>query len=222
MPLVYRKDEKYFTIGIWESTEAIDELAEQEGLNHHPEYQSGFRSENRRREFVTVRALLRSLLPAGSQYTLEYDSFGKPRLDLSYSISISHTGKFVAILLSDGLESGLDLELLRPGIDQLARKFVSPAEFEKLEESHLAEQLHIIWGAKEVLYKIYGRKQLDFKNHLYVLPFSYASKGSIKAGFRKNTIHECYEIQYEIWQNCMLAYSMTDWRLLPEGSKTEN
>ncbi len=29
-------------------------------------------------------------------------------------------------------------------------------------------QLHLIWSAKEAMYKAYGRRQLDFKEHISV------------------------------------------------------
>ena len=44
------------------------------------------------------------------------------------------------------------------------------------------EHLSVYWGAKEALYKAYGRKKLEFKQHILVEPFKYNLKKGICKG----------------------------------------
>ena len=89
-----------------------------------------------------------------------------------------------------------------------------PPEMESLEASTRLEHLHVYWCAKEALYKAYGRRQLDFCQHIYVRPFTYRPEGGqIRGAIRKGIIREEYLLRYFIWEGSMVAYAL----LLPLG-----
>ncbi len=72
-------------------------------------YLSQITSENRKREWLTVRVLLKEML--GEEKEILYTSTGKPYLsDNSYQISISHTKGLVAIALHSKMKVGIDIE----------------------------------------------------------------------------------------------------------------
>ena len=118
---------------------------------------------------VAVRQLAeeQGLLYAG----LQKDSFGKPHLvGLSGSISLSHTGGWAAAVLHRSRSVGIDIEPIR---DQFSR--VVPRVLSADEIAHAGgdpSRLAVYWCAKEALYKLYGKRNLTFREHLHVEPFS--------------------------------------------------
>ena len=88
-----------------------------------------------------------------------------------YEISISHSRELTSVMASPRLV-GVDIQKLVGKIDRIASKFMTGVEMECLDEKYRLEHLHVFWGAKEALYKAYGRKQLDFRQHIFVwVPF---------------------------------------------------
>jgi len=211
MPQVLKKDTDDFSLGIWQSTESFDELLKIEPLNK-PDFEKWtlFQSEKRKREWLTVRVLLRTLFPNQRLPIITYNEQGKPFLDIPKAISISHTKDFIAIITTSKKSAGVDLEVLRDSISVLAPKFISEAEERSVPLKNKIEYLHVLWGAKEVLYKLHGRGELDFRAHLMVEAFNYEAKGSIIATINKELTQKRHRINYELWQNMMLAYSVSD------------
>ena len=211
MPLVLKKEEKDYSIGIWHSTESFDTLLEIEALNPADLRKwLEFQSDKRKREWLTVRVLLRSLLPGSALPLITYDQFGKPFLDIGKGISISHTKEFVAILITGKANAGIDLETLRDRITTLSSKFSNDQELKHVPELQRIEYLHVLWGAKEVLFKLYGRGEMDFRAHLHVEPFHFENYGVVKASVQKNGLHTEHQITYQLWNNMILAFSISD------------
>ncbi|MBP6695338.1 MAG: hypothetical protein KA161_09425, partial [Saprospiraceae bacterium] len=70
------------------------------------------------------------------------------------------------------------------------------------------DALHVYWGAKEAMYKIYGRKEIDFKKELFVDAFTiqdghvFSSGDIMKAGIKT----ECW-IRAQILQDYVMVYA---------------
>ena len=122
---------------------------------------------SRRKEFLATRVLLDALSP-GERIT--YQDTGKPRLTSGRHISISHSHSRVAVILSSTLEVAVDIEKFRTTISTLAPKFVSEADRNAWGEPLTDEALHVVWGAKEVLFKLHSLGNVDFRQHLRVSP----------------------------------------------------
>jgi len=156
----------------------------------------------RRLEWLAGRYLVHFMLLKAGQAGLEEripvlkDEFGKPHLEGSaFHLSFSHSHERVAVLLAR-CSGGIDIQYFVPKIGAIAHKFMREAEAESLSSATRLEHLHLYWGAKEALYKAYGRKELDFRQHILVEPFQYAgptvqSTGAVvKGGFSQ---------QYDLW-----------------------
>ena len=107
-------------------------------------------------------------------HSVVYDEFGKPGISPgSTRLSISHTGGFVAIALAQTFNPGIDVERTREKIRNIAARVFNQEELANAR-SHADElrALQILWGAKEALYKSYGKKGLDFIEHIRVDSFS--------------------------------------------------
>ena len=75
-------------------------------------------------------------------------------------------------------------------ISHLSRKFLSDAERRFLGEQPPNEELLLYWGAKEVIYKMYGRRKLDFRQDMFIRPFQVADKGGHGRGIAQEQQHD--------------------------------
>lgn len=155
--------------GLWEITETENDLLATTPLFAPETAQyAAIKGKARRREFLAARALLHYMSGRGRRGELVKDAGGKPHLKNSrFHVSISHTGGLAAAAAHPA-PCGIDVQRIVPRIHRLAHKFVGPAEEVQLLADHALTQLHLIWSAKEAMYKAFGRRGLDFKKHLFV------------------------------------------------------
>ena len=137
--------------------------------------------ENRKQEFVATRMLRHEIF--GHQH-IHYKDHGAPYIKNEGYISISHTKNCVGIALNRDYEIGLDLEYERKNINKIQHKFISQDELKKFNTDSSIEVTKI-WSAKEALYKLAGRKEIDFKMQLQLLKKS----ENIWIGKIKNSDH---------------------------------
>ena len=210
MPIVHRKSNDFYAFAVWESTEDMYFLATLARLTESEMVLfDTFKSTTRKREFLTVRAVLRELLPDNAD-SITYDGNGKPHLNGQGSISISHTGNVVALMVSKTKHCGIDLETISERILTLGKKFTNEIESMSLPTKNLIEHLQVIWGAKEVMFKIHSLGELDFKNHMHTDSFRYYSSGSFKSFLTKTGFEKSFEIEYERFGHFMITWSYCD------------
>lgn len=192
---------------IWKIQESIDELMR--GIELKKESLArleSMKSELHRKGFLSIRHLLKH--EGLSDINLQYDSFGKPHLDTNQFISITHSFDFTAIIISEESAVGIDIEKQREKILKIAHKFTPIEEYKTIANSDaLISKLTIVWGAKESLYKIYGKKKLLFLHHIYIEDFKFdemKTTGEIRFNGKINT----YKIQFLEFEGftCVFAY----------------
>ena len=122
--------------------------------------------------FMSIRQLLKQAGYVDAD--VFYDEFGKPHLKDKNYLSISHSFTFTAIIISEKKPVGIDVEKQRDKIVKIAHKFTPIEEYNTIANHEaLVSKLTIVWGAKESLYKIYGKKKLQFLHHIYIEDFSF-------------------------------------------------
>ena len=122
--------------------------------------------------FMSIRQLLKQAGYVDAD--VYYDAFGKPHLKDNNYLSISHSFTFTAIIISEKKPVGIDVEKQRDKIVKIAHKFTPIEEYNTIaNHDALVSKLTIVWGAKESLYKIYGKKKLRFLHHIYIEEFSF-------------------------------------------------
>lgn len=133
---------------------------------------------------------------------LKKDENGKPFIENSQlSVSFSHSRKMIACLIDfEGGKVGVDIEEQRESIGKIAHKFIS--EKDRTPYVGIKHQ-HLIWGGKEVLYKIYSKRELDFIKHLNV-DFETDKKGTIL----KNERIDIYLLDYTEINNFILVWNI--------------
>jgi phosphopantetheinyl transferase len=181
-------------IGVWQLDEPESFFKEHLQEICKDEEQMAFISHARRRtEWLAGRYLIRELaFRIGYDFDGIYtDEHGKPHLfESTGHISISHANPYVVGMLNTEEPCGVDIEQIRPKLRKLAPKFLSASEL-----SMASDQLNnfgILWGAKEALYKLHGRKQLIFKDNLEITDINFThNQGDFKGLIKEhNNIQE--------------------------------
>lgn len=150
----------------------------------------------------TYRSLTQQLLdeiaPRESVWRLTHLPSGAPRLispNHDYRISISHSGSYVALVLSEGQYGvGVDIQVASDKLPQVAPRFMSPTElayYRHLTTSEADEWLYTVWGLKEAAYKAYP---IQVKRHLATnytvsLPEASRSCGVGSESFARYTVY---------------------------------
>lgn len=178
--LYIREVEGPAQIGVWQIDEEAGELYSALKLSAAEEaLYASFRTEPRRLQWLAYRRLLREMTGPCDVH-IRYDEAGKPFLtDLSWHISVTHTGSFSGVILSKTVRVGIDMEKIRPRIEHVREKFLSDEELAAIPVNCRLEYLTLGWCAKEALYKLYGYRSMDFRenmrldfpDHLEGLPF---------------------------------------------------
>ncbi len=151
-----------------------------------------------------ARFLLGHLLKGG-EFKLIYDFFGKPFLKESRShISIAHSHGKLVVILNDKESTGVDIELIREKVFNVKDKFLSTIELEFLKNQSV-EAYIACWAAKETLYKIYGRKEVEFILHLLLEPFTFQNEGEIVGKISHPNFSKTFNLQYKIIDSHVLV-----------------
>ena len=139
-------------------TEGIDQFPKPKGVN------ISFRSDKRLKEELCVYALL-TAMTGNDHLVIGHEPSGKPRLD-GWSVSVSHTRGWVAIILSTEFQVGIDVEYTSDRVSKVVDRFIREDE----QRETLSQQL-INWSAKETVYKLFSEQKLDyFDMRLHDLP----------------------------------------------------
>jgi len=129
----------------------------------------------REKEAAGVRFLLTKLLD--EEVELAYYETGKPYLkNRTEEISISHSHDMLAVVVDEQKPTGIDVELIRDKVLKITHKFLSDNEQKDIAGQSI-EKVLVYWSAKETLYKIYSKKSVDFREHLFIANFEYNENG---------------------------------------------
>ena len=159
-------------IAIWEITENLEELLQ---LSHEKTIPN-FNTEKRKKEWLASRLILNEINP---NYSISYNTFGAPELNDDSYISISHSKRLVAIIVSQQ-KVGIDIEEISEKALKVSSKFISTNNFKLLT----AEKATLIWCAKEAIYKLYQKGNLNFIKDIKIPDFKISEKGILKAEFK--------------------------------------
>jgi 4'-phosphopantetheinyl transferase len=170
-------------LGLWHLTEPVEELlALLPAAAGYAGLLPAGRDPQRPRQWLAGRALahelLRELTPQPA-FIRNDPATGQPLIveQPAFGVSLSHSGEWVAALLTPQGRVGIDVEQVRPKARQLARKFLSDHELLDAGPDDVKHSLY--WSAKETLYKLYSRRRLLFKEHLQLDPFELQAAGTL-------------------------------------------
>ncbi len=206
-----KKLENDATIGVWQITETEQELI---NLSATPtdemEEISFIKSESLRKQRLAVRALLNALFE--EKVYLSHHDNGKPYLENNpTNISITHTEKYVAVILHEENDCGIDVESLDRDFSAVEKKALSEDEIEDLEDEKRNEQLAIYWCAKEAIFKLLSRYNVDFAEQIEVERFRPRGEGELEATFiDKNEDEQEFDLRYMTFDHHVLVWVVGD------------
>ena len=201
------EDNKGCLLGIWEITEDLDTLIELSPLVslRGRETFNRFKSGRRKKEWLCTRILIDELL--GYTPKLDYEETGRPYFVYnSINISISHSGKFVCVLINKTYKTGVDIERIQPRIQRIAHKFLAEQEAGEMDMNNL-QQMYLVWSAKEALYKLYSRKHLSFRENIQINPVQAISESGMFTGtICLNEKTREYELNYKLIEDFIMVW----------------
>ena len=191
---------------LWKITESYGQLISEVELKEKTALRLvRMKSEQHRRGFLSVRKLLQEV--GYTDFDLHYDEFGKPYFDDGKHISISHSHEFAAIIISDKI-TGIDLEMCREKIINIADKFLHETEYPFMDKNDpdYIPKLTVLWGIKEVVFKIRNEIGISFKDHVRAEAFE-MRENTTAAHLEMNDTNLAFPIYFEKIESFILVYA---------------
>jgi phosphopantetheinyl transferase len=200
-------------LGVWKIEEDLQTLLDMVELNDDDFKKfKGFRSNSRKIEFLSVRALLSELV--GPEPKIVYNKNNKPFIkDGSYYISITHSNKLTSLMLSKREKIGIDLEYMNSNISALSFKFINKRERVTRDKELKKYHLYLHWCAKEALYKICDKEGINIKKNITIFPFEPTDSGDIKGEVHSERINEVFDLQYTKYDNYSIVWTKKDYNV---------
>lgn len=195
------------TVAVWQITETEEELTRLSATpTDEMEEISFIKSESLRKQRLAVRALLGELFE--DKVYLSHHDNGKPYLEnMVTNISITHTEKYVAVILHDEEDVGIDLESMDRDFSAVEKKALSEDEIDDLDDDRRNEQLAIYWCAKEAIFKRVSAYRVDFAEQIEVERFRPRGEGELEATFiHKDGYEEEFELEYLTFDRHVLVW----------------
>lgn len=175
-----------FTFSIWEIAEPPAFFEGSLPLSDDERGELAALRDSRRLEWLASRWLLHKTTGAAQRMPLTKNAFSKPfflgKPDLNCSLSHSHG--IVGALTAPEV-CGCDIQVMVEKMNRISHKFLGINELQILkgwESSMATEFYHLIWTAKESMYKAYGLKALDFRLHMEVSELEWDGWSGTAAG----------------------------------------
>ena len=181
-------------LGLWHLTETPEALWA--GLPNAAAYKPllpATADVKRQTQWLGGRRLAHALLgglpaPLPPETLVRNDATGRPWLagaPAGAGLSLSHSGEWVAAVLTQSGRAGVDIEQIRDKAQRLAGKFLAENEWDHARAaSQLTEadaHYTMLWSAKEALYKLAAARGILFRQQLLLHEFSPAASGEIPA-----------------------------------------
>jgi phosphopantetheine--protein transferase-like protein len=200
-------DDAHSRLGVWHITETEAELKALSSIpSDELEEISFIKSESLRKQKLAVRALLDAMFE--EKVYLSHHDNGKPYIENNATnISITHTDKYVAVILNDLDDVGIDCESLDRDFSAVEKKALSEDEIEDLDDDHRNEQLAIYWCAKEAVYKKLSQYKVDFAEQIEIDSFRPKGEGELEATFiNKDGFEENFDLEYMTFDRHVLVW----------------
>jgi len=204
MPLQKKIRFSHGLIGIWRFTETLTDLL--------PEFSdkelidplfANYTHDKRKLEWLATRLLLREMI--GSDFSISYLPSGKPLLNhkLFRKISITHSRDFVAIIVHESKNVGIDIENRKRDFRRIEKRFLSVAELNFVKENEDLKCL--FWCAKEAVFKLVEEEGIEFKEQILVRP-NREHEDQLLATFISKDKNTDYQLSYDYFADNYLVW----------------
>ena len=193
-------------LGVWEIAEDFDTLNSMVNLAAVEKTKlNSFKNISRKVEWLSVRALVKTML--GKDTRILYNSENKPFVrGNTHSISITHSNNLTAVIISKDKRVGIDLEFMSGKISKVADKFMNDKENVTSDPEMKKYHLYLHWCAKEALYKICDKQDINFRDGLTIKPFNPEEHGFMNGHVVNGSGEEDFELEYLQHDNYALVW----------------
>ncbi len=186
---------------IWQITETIDILLSKIQLdNSSKQILDLKKKEIHKKQFLAIRNILE--LMSSEKYLVSYSEIGKPYLNSRKNISVTHSGSYAALIVSDK-QVGIDLEEFGEKIKKIEKKFLDVELDYPIDLS--TSNLLVYWNIKESIFKSLENKPMDFRKNIIVLPLE-KENNKVKSWYINNDEIYSFCSYYKVSKNYTLAY----------------
>lgn len=208
MGIAYQKQiDSKTSFAVWKIEETAEDLYSRLQLNDRENaYLNSLSNGKRNLHWLSTRNLLRSMLNTGKYIDCRVDDHGKPYLvNFPHHISFSHSFDYAAVMISEDKPVGIDIELVKSKITRVAKKFMSADELAFIDPENNIAHLYTCWCAKEAIYKLHGKPNVSFKDHIHLRPFTYQAEGQFQASLQAEENMQ-FDVHYECFADYMIGY----------------
>ena len=197
-------------LGVWEITEDYDSLYSMVNLATVEKAKlDSFKNISRKVEWLSVRALVKNML--GKDTRILYNAENKPFVrGNTHQISISHSNNLTAVMISKDKRVGIDLEFMSGKISKVADKFINEKESITEDPEMKKYHLYLHWCAKEAMYKICDKQDINFRDGLTIAPFSPDEHGFMNGHVLNGSGEEDIELEYLQHDNYALVWCVKE------------
>ena len=202
MPIIYDLNLSPKTrVVIWEIDESFHDLQSKVDLSQHSlKLLNQKKSEIQKKQFLAIRNVFKLLSIEDNE--VKYDKVGKPIFSQNKILSISHSGNYAAVIISDQ-SVGIDIEKINGKAYKIKHKFL---HIELNYPQELNNQTSLVyWNIKESIYKAMGITGIDFKKNILALPLAINSS-KCKSWYVNNDDIYSFETYFRISKNYTLAF----------------
>lgn len=186
---------------IWQITETIDILLSKIQLDNSSQQIFDLKKkEIHKKQFLAIRNILE--LMSSEKYLVSYSEIGKPYLNSKKNISVTHSGSYAALIVSDK-QVGIDLEEFGEKIKKIEKKFLDVELDYPIDLS--ISNLLVYWNIKESIFKSLENKPMDFRKNIIVLPLE-KENNKVKSWYINNDEIYSFCSYYKVSKNYTLAY----------------
>jgi len=186
---------------IWEINESLHALESKVVLSEDSlKLLNQKKSEIHKKQFLAIRNIFKFL--CFDDKDLKYDKVGKPIFSQNKRLSISHSGNYASVIISDH-NVGIDIEKISDKTIKIKDKFL---DIELNYPQELNNQISLVyWNIKESIYKAVGITGIDFKKNILALPLD-INATKCKSWYVNNDDIYSFETHFRISKNYTLAF----------------
>jgi 4'-phosphopantetheinyl transferase len=164
--------------------------------------------DSKKAESMACRLTAKEIL---KQWGKEYfgvgsDENGKPSLiKAPFHISLSHTRKYAAAIISRHTHIAIDLEMIQPKLMTVGPRILNENELKDANAD--LTKLCVYWCCKEVIYKSHSERKINFKKGIFIHPFLLKDQGECKGELKLLDDILSFNIKYFLYDNYIIAYN---------------
>ena len=186
---------------IWEINESLQNLESKIVLSENSlKLLNQKKSEIQKKQFLAIRNIFKLLSIKDNE--VKYDKAGKPIFSQNKALSISHSGNYAAVIMSDH-SVGIDIETINDRILKIKSKYLETELNYPLELN--TEISLVYWNIKESVFKAVDKPGIDFKKNILVPPLD-MKKNVVRSWYIDDDKIYSFDTRFKISKKYTLAF----------------